>query len=293
MGWSILIVGLLLLAALAYWQLIIAEGTYLGPHVVVLMYDWTAPIYERIKQFDRAQEQWFLGLPLAQALEMIPSPFVLDVGTGTGRLPRALLFQPRFRGRVVGLDLSRKMLRQTVPLVQAHAGRLVLVWQDARSLPFLDGTFDAVTCLEMLEFTPDPLAVLGELVRVLRPGGVLLVTNRIGPDARLLPRRAFPQTEFKSILQSFPLEDVKVQSWQVDYNLAWAVRKGTPHGGGVQPLPQVLRCPACGHSPLPMREGAYRCSGCGRAYPVAEDGVVEMCRAAQTRSHPRATATRG
>ncbi|HEC33490.1 MAG TPA: class I SAM-dependent methyltransferase [Chloroflexi bacterium] len=270
------LVGLLLLVATAYWQLVIAEGTYLGPRVVALLYDWVASAYERVKQFDLAHEQWFLGLPLAQALDTIPPPFVLDAGTGTGRLPRALFFQPRFRGHVVGLDLSRRMLAQAARLTQPYASRITLIWQDAQTLPFLDDTFDAVTCLEVLEFTPDPKGVLRELVRVLRPGGILLVSNRIGPDAPLLPGRAFRRPAFETILQSLPLEEVQVQPWQVDYDLAWALKAETPKGGGVRSLPEVLRCPTCGHSPLPMRKGAYICAGCGRAYPVAEDGVIEM-----------------
>jgi SAM-dependent methyltransferase len=201
---------------------------------------------------------------------------VLDVGTGTGRLPRALLFQPRFKGRVVGLDLSRRMLAEGVSRLTPYAGRVSLIWQDAQDLPFLDGTFDAVTCLEVLEFTPDPEAVLGELVRVLRPGGVLLTTNRVGPDAPFLPGRAFSPAELRIMLERLPLEEIRTQTWQVDYELIWAVKAGVPAGGGIRPLPEIMRCPGCGHSPLPMRQGAYRCAGCGRTYPMAEDGVIEM-----------------
>lgn len=280
MTWALVIVGLLLLTGLAYWQLVVAEGAYLGPRVVALLYNWAAPAYERIKQFDPASEQWFLGLPLARALDRVPAPFVLDVGIGTGRLPRALLFQPRFRGRVVGVDLSRRMLTHAVRLTSLYAGRVTLIWQDARILPFQDNTFDAVTCLEVLEFTPDPEAVLRELVRVLRPGGILLTTNRVGPDARFLPSRAFPRLAFEALLHNLPLEEVRTRTWQVDYDLVWALKTGTPRGGGVRMLPEVMRCPACGHSPLPMREGAYCCAGCGRTYPVAEDGVIEIARQA-------------
>lgn len=279
MGWVLLGVGVVLLAALIYWQFILAEGTYLGPRVVVLMYDWAARSYERIKQYDPSAEQWYLGLPLSQAVDGIPAPFLLDVGTGTGRLPRAVLFQPRFRGRMVGLDLSRKMLKEAVRLTSQYAGRLTLIWQDAQTLPFEDDTFDAVSCLEVLEFTPDPPAVVEELVRVLRPGGVLLLSNRVGPDARFMPGRTFAPDEFQELLQQeFPLEEVRTQTWQVDYNLVWALKKGVPRGGSVRPLPEVLRCPSCGHSPLPMRDGAYCCADCGRAYPVAEDGVIEMAK---------------
>ncbi len=278
MNWVALLVGLLglvLLGLLLYWQLIIAEGTYLGPRIVVLLYDWSAHIYERIKKFDSGAEQWFLGLPLGYALEPIPMPLVLDVATGTGRLPRALLRQPIFNGRVIGLDLSRRMLREAVQRTAPFADRLTFIWQDARQLPFDDDTFDAVTCLEALEFMPHPREVLAELVRVLRPGGVLLVSNRVGPDAKFLPGRSFPRDIFELLLRQLPLEEIKVRPWQVDYDLAWAVKSGHPRGGGIRPLPEILRCPACNGQV--QRDGAgFRCTHCHRTYPIADDGVIEM-----------------
>lgn len=290
MNWVVLVlgaIGVVLLGLLLYWQLIIAEGTYLGPRIVVLLYDWSAHIYERIKQYDTGDEQWFLGLPLAKALALIPAPLVLDVATGTGRLPRALLRQPAFEGRVVAVDLSRRMLREAVQRTSPFSDRLTYIWQDARKLPFDDGTFDAVACLEALEFTPDPAEVLVELVRVLRPGGVLLVTNRVGRDARFLPGRAFSLDEFERVLRALPLEDVTVRRWQVDYDLAWAIKVGEPHGGSVRPLPEVLRCPTCGgRLDLMAEEGtpAFLCAPCARAYPVGEDGVIEMARCKRIRT---------
>jgi SAM-dependent methyltransferase len=274
------LLGLLLIGLVLYWQLIIAEGTYLGPRAVILLYDWSARIYERIKQYDAGDEQWFLGLPLARALALIPAPLVLDVATGTGRLPRALLRQPAFEGRVIGLDLSRRMLREAVRRTAQFADRLTCIWQDAQRLPFDDGTFDAVTCLEALEFTPNPSDVLAELVRVLRPGGVLLVTNRVGRDARFMPGKAFPRDAFEQLLREFPLEEVRIRPWQMDYDLAWAVKAGEPRGGGVRPLPQVLRCPACGGQ-VGREAQAFRCAACARAYPIAEDGVIEMARSSR------------
>jgi SAM-dependent methyltransferase len=275
MVWIALILGLILLGLLLYWQLIIAEGTYLGPRIVVLMYDWSARVYERIKQFDPGDEQWFLGLPLTRALELIPAPLVLDVATGTGRLPRALMRQPAFGGRIIGLDLSRCMLREAVRRTAQFADRLTYIWQDARHLPFDDDTFDCVTCLETLEFVPSPREVLAELVRTLRPGGILLTTNRVGRDTRLLPGRAFPRHEFAQVLAEFPLEAIKVRLWQVDYDLAWAVKSGAPRGGGIRPLPEILRCPMC-KGQLEREADAFRCTSCAYAFPIAEDGVIEM-----------------
>ncbi|HEY75390.1 MAG TPA: class I SAM-dependent methyltransferase [Thermoflexia bacterium] len=283
MTWALVVGGVLLLAGLLYWQLVIAEGTYLGPRVVTFLYNLVAPTYDEIKQFDMACEQWFLGLPLARALETVPAPLVLDVGTGTGRLPRALLFQPAFQGRVIGLDLSRRMLTEAARRLRPYGEQVSLIWQDAQVLPFPDDTFDAVTCLEVLEFTPRPRAVLRELVRVLRPGGVLLISNRIGRDAALLPGRAFPRPVLEQVLENLLLEDIQIRPWQEDYDLVWALKRGEPRGGGVRPLEEILRCPACQHGPLSLEREAYRCAGCGREYPVAKDGVIEMAAAARRR----------
>ncbi len=274
---ALVILGLLLLSALLYWQLIIAEGAYLGPRIVALMYDWSARAYERIKNYSPSDEQWFLGLPLARSLEMVPAPLVLDVATGTGRLPRALLRQPPFRGRVIGLDLSLGMLREAIERTAQFADRLTYIWQDASQLPFKENAFDAVTCIEALEFMPDPLHVLEEVIRVLRPGGVLLLTNRVGSDARLLPGRAFDPDRFEEILGERPLEDIKTRRWQVDYNLIWAVKRGKPQGGGIQPLEEILRCPACDSS-LEREADAFRCTGCDLRYPISEEDIIEMAK---------------
>ena len=277
LGWALTVLGLALLGVILYWQLIIAEGTYLGPKIVILLYDLYARAYENIKQYDAGDEQWFLGLPLAAALAEVPAPLVLDVATGTGRLPRALLRQPAFDGRVIALDLSRRMLHQATHRTAQFADRVTHIWQDAQKLPFDDDTFDAVACLEALEFTPAPRAVLAELVRVLRPGGVLLVTNRIGKDARLLPKRAFPREEFESVLAAFPLESIKVRPWQMDYDLSWAIKEGTPSGGGIRPLTEILRCPAC-DGPLVRADGLFRCTEAGHSFNAAADGVIELAR---------------
>ena len=269
------LVGLLLLGLLAYWHLILAEGAYLGPRVVSLMYDWSARAYERIKKYRPGDEQWFLGLPLARALANIPAPLMLDVATGTGRLPRAVLRQPPFDGRIIALDLSQGMLDEAVRRTAQFSDRLTFIHQGASQLPFQDNRFDAVTCIEALEFMPDPMHVLDELIRVLRPGGVLLVTNRIGPDARFLPGRAFDPDEFEEILQQRVLEQVKTRTWQVDYSLVWAVKEGTPRGGGIRPLPDILSCPHCTGS-LVREADSFRCEACGRRYPVKEGGIIEM-----------------
>jgi ubiquinone/menaquinone biosynthesis C-methylase UbiE len=263
-----------ILAALAYWELVLAEGVHLGPRVVALLYDLIARRYDGIKQFDRGYEEWFLGEPLAQALACARHPLVLDVGTGTGRLPRTLLAQPSFAGRVVGLDSSRAMLTQA-----AHnaTDRLTLIWQDASRLPFDDDAFDAVTCLEALEFMPDTRQALGEIIRVLRPGGVALMTNRVGLWARFLPGHTQSPKAFEELLCSMGLEHIQTQTWQVEYNLLWAVKSGHTSPVEARPLADLLRCPDCS-GPLARVDGSVICDRCGRVSRIAPDSVIELMR---------------
>jgi SAM-dependent methyltransferase len=174
----------------------------------------------------------------------------------------------------VGLDLSRGMLRQARRKLAAYSDQVSLLWHDASCLPFSDGTFDAVTCLESLEFMPRPREVLSEMVRVLAPGGVLFLTNRVGHEARLLPGRAIPRPEFVQVLAGQPLSDFRVQRWQANYDQALARKSGervTTARQAIE-LASLLRCPLCGGT-VQRGAAAFACQECRQAYPIRE-GIV-------------------
>ncbi len=213
-----------IIAIVAYWQLIIAEGAYLGPRVVAFLYDVVAHRYNRIKQFNPEDDAWFIGDPLTEWLASIPRPRVLDVATGTGRVPLALLAQPDFGGTIVAVDRARRMLREAARALRGNVRRVSILLQDGAHLAFRGDTFDAVVCLEGLEFMPDLSAALAECVRVLKPGGVLLVTRRTGPWARWMPGRAPSKESFKAQVETLGVWDVRMQIWQVDYDLVWGVK---------------------------------------------------------------------
>jgi ubiquinone/menaquinone biosynthesis C-methylase UbiE len=272
--WILLVaLGATALGLLIYWQLVVAEGTYLGPRAVSTGYDWFARRYDGVKRFDPYYERWFIAGPLMQALWPVQKPLLLDVAIGTGRLPVALLHEG-FAGQVAGLDLSLGMLRQAMTKLEAYGDQVFLVRQDASVLPFDDGSFDAVTCLESLEFMPRPQEVLAEMVRVLAPGGILFLTNRIGKEARFLPGRAMSRAEFEQALARNGLRDVQVRAWQVDYDLVMARKAGHPPATR-QLNPDVvalLRCPRC-RGRLKGDMNYLRCLACGRGYLV-DDGIV-------------------
>jgi ubiquinone/menaquinone biosynthesis C-methylase UbiE len=225
MSWVLLLAVLVILILIGYWQLVIAEGVYLGPRVVRLLYDWTAHRYDRLKDFDEVEEAHFLGRPLAAALRGWERPYVLDVATGTGRLPQTLLRQAASGGQVFGLDVSPKMLRVAEQHLIPHRACVGLLVGAASPLPFADEQFEAVTCLESLEFFADGLAALDEMARVLRPGGWLLVTNRVGWEAQLMPGHTWSRAQLVSILRQLPLTDISVRPWQSYYDLVWAKKR--------------------------------------------------------------------
>jgi ubiquinone/menaquinone biosynthesis C-methylase UbiE len=276
--WLAIGAGILLLGAFLYWAFIVTEGAYLGARVVAWTYDLAAPKYDDIKQFNGQDDTWLLAGPMIHRLRAVNGPLILDVATGTGRMPLALLHHHQFHGYVIALDLSRKMLLQAQQKLVAHAGRYALLWQDAQDLPISDDTFDAVSCLEALEFMPSPQTVLREMVRVLRPGGVLVVTNRVNWERKLMPGKAFADDKLTALLQDMGLVDVEIRPWQVYYDLIWAHKAGQPSrlGRATQALGTSLRCPQCGATPLNEKQHQLCCPACARVYPVSQH-VVELC----------------
>jgi ubiquinone/menaquinone biosynthesis C-methylase UbiE len=105
---------------------------------------------------------------------------VLEVAIGTGR---NLPFYPT-GVRLTGVDLSPAML--AIAGDRAHAaGREVRLRQaDAQALPFADASFDTVVCTLSLCAIPDDRAAVGEMRRVLRPGGRLLLLDHVGSSRR-------------------------------------------------------------------------------------------------------------
>ncbi len=210
---------------LAYWLLIVTEGTYLGTHVVVLLYDWFARRYDRVKDLLYVNEMAYLGIPLRRELDRLDRPpVVLDVATGTGRLPLALVRQLDFDGLVLGVEASRRMLAEAQ---RALAGfeHAALVCGEAHALCLPDACVDALTCLEALEFMVRPRRVLAEFVRVVKPGGVLLLSNRVGPDAWFFPGRLAGRGKLERELRALGLS-TRTDRWQVHYDLVWATKPG-------------------------------------------------------------------
>ncbi|NIN69750.1 MAG: methyltransferase domain-containing protein [Anaerolineae bacterium] len=273
---GLLLLFLVLMAGFFYWLLVTTEGAYLGPRAVAFLYDRGAGSYDSVKAFDAVDDAWDLAQPLKRALDGVGRPLILDVGTGTGRLPLALLRDLDFEGCMVGLDLSLKMLKEARRKTAGREDQVMLVWKDALALPFLDNSFDAVSCVEALEFMANPRAVVEEMARVLRPGGTLLATNRIGLDALLMPGRTFSHGQLRRLVSSLGFTSVEIKTWQTYYDLVWARKGGqlSPREG--QPsFEEVLCCPRCWELPLRAEPAGLSCDRCSIRYPV-DKGIIYL-----------------
>lgn len=230
MIWLWVALAALAIAAVFYWLVIITEGTYLGTRAVVIMYDWTARRYNRIKNLRPVYEAYFIGAPLSERLATADRPRLLDVATGTGRLPAAVLVGDERLVQVVGVDYSMPMLAEAAETLAPYGERAALVQGDGHRLMFSDKAFDAATCLEALEFMRDPRTVIREMIRVLKPGGVMLVSNRIGWESWLFPGRHCRRGRLEALLRSEGMVEIDTRLWQTYYDLIWAVkpRNGAP-----------------------------------------------------------------
>lgn len=126
---------------------------------------------ERATSFGAAAQSYETGRPeypaeaVAWMLEGVPSPRIADVGAGTGKLTRVLLGLPG--AEVVAVDPDPAMLEtlKSGADVPTFAGT-------AESLPFEDGSFDAVVLGQAWHWV-EPIAGSAEIGRVVRPDGVL------------------------------------------------------------------------------------------------------------------------
>lgn len=108
----------------------------------------------------------------------------LDLGTGTAQIPIEIC-RRHPRVRIVGIDLAVHMLylaRDNVELAGLR-DRIRLDLVDAKALPYRQGSFDAVISNSIVHHIPDPRLVLGEAVRVVRPGGLIFVRDLLRPQS--------------------------------------------------------------------------------------------------------------
>jgi len=152
---------------------------HLDTRKVVTIYSAYSGCYDLLfgKIFHRSRAE------AIRLLELQPGRRVLEVGVGTGL---SLSLYPD-HCRVVGIDLTGKMLERGARRVNEEGlDHVHLQQQDASVMAFRDDSFDAVLAAYVISAVPDPKAVLAEMSRVCRPGGVIVLLNHFSAASRWL-----------------------------------------------------------------------------------------------------------
>ncbi len=268
--WLIGIVVVAILLFLLDREIYFYEAAHLGPRVQGWLYDRWAAQYDQGKHDSQVNDADVLARPLIQMLA--EDVFLLDVATGTGRLPLALLSEPDFKGRIVALDLSRKMLVYAAAKLAPYADRVDLLRHSALELPFPDHSFDVVSCMEALELMPNMETPLAELARVLRPGGILLTTR--GTEASGRVNKIVSAEKFAGLLAAAGFEQIEIIPWWKNFDRVWARRPGQSTPVASRTLTDVLRCPSCGAVAWTSSREALGCARCQAKIARTPEGIA-------------------
>ena len=149
----------------------LVDGTT-DPDEVARRYDdWAAGYDADLESWSYAAPEVVTGIVLTEAPE---AASVLDAGCGTGLVGQALR-RHGFAGTIDGCDISEESLR----IAGADDTYTTLVPADLQQrLPVDDDAVDVLTCVGVMTYVPDVESAWREFARVVRPGGVVVVTQR-------------------------------------------------------------------------------------------------------------------
>ena len=149
------------------------------PDEVAGMFDEVAKGYDRTNALLSGGNSVLWRMATVKALDLKPGERVLDVAAGTGTSSKAL---QKTGATVVALDFSPGMVaegRKRHPDIEFVEG-------DAEALPFPPASFDAVTISFGLRNVNQPQVAIGEMYRVLKPGGRIVICEFSHPDRALI-----------------------------------------------------------------------------------------------------------
>jgi ArsR family transcriptional regulator len=149
-------------------------------------FDSRADVWDRER--DLAVDPSLVEAALSELFARERPANLLDIGTGTGRILQVLAGQVGFG---LGIDLSHDMLAVArANLDRREARNCQIRHGDMYQLPLPDGSFAAATLHQVLHYADDPFAALAEAVRVLAPGGWLVVADLAHHDVERLRERS-------------------------------------------------------------------------------------------------------
>lgn len=156
------------------------------------------------------------ALILRRMLPALPGPVVLNAGAGAGSLTLRLVEQGL---RVTSVDASAELCGWVRARLGTAQEDNPVLHGDLERLDLPDAAFDAAVCAEVLEHLDDDAAAVAELHRVLRPGGLLVVTVPANPyrydwtDRWAGHRRRYTVPGLAGLLEDAGFTSVEVAGW--------------------------------------------------------------------------------
>jgi phosphatidylethanolamine/phosphatidyl-N-methylethanolamine N-methyltransferase len=168
------------------------------------VYSAYSRVYDRVfgKVFQDSREV------LAATLDALPGQRLLEIGVGTG------LTLPLYPGdlRITGIDFSEGMLAKARERVEnLDLANVTLELMDAGCMSFPDDTFDIIVAAYVVTAVPDYRAVMRETVRVVRPGGRILLLNHFINGSGIIAaceRALSPLTKYVGFRTDLSVEQV-------------------------------------------------------------------------------------
>ncbi|WP_449620664.1 class I SAM-dependent methyltransferase [Robertmurraya sp. Marseille-Q9965] len=175
-------------------------------------------------------------LTLIDWLHPQKNELVLDIATGGGHVAKAL--SPHV-DQVFATDLTKEMLTNTARHLRPVSSNVSYIIADAENLPFLDATFDIITCRIAAHHFPNPLDFIKEVARVLKPNGSFLLIDNVAPKDPYLAEfmnnlealrdeshsRCLSIEEWRNLFASAHLKEIQSESWKKTYSLpSWVER---------------------------------------------------------------------
>ncbi|MFS8159165.1 MAG: class I SAM-dependent methyltransferase [Candidatus Roizmanbacteria bacterium] len=139
--------------------------------------------------FDMVSAQVEMERLLGKTLDLPAGSQVLDAGCGYGPIARTL--SNEFNHNVTGIDLIARRLQRNLEINErVGPSQIDLVNADYHRLPFADGSFDGICTMETLVHAHNHQLVLSEFLRVLKPGGKVVLFEYTIPELDSIPKLA-------------------------------------------------------------------------------------------------------